>query len=112
MSNKKAPKKKLSEGTQALIICLSAVALIVIALVAVLVVSTQDNSPKPVNMVAVQAEINSKSTYDFDETTEVTEYVRLTVKDKGDIVIRLRSDIAPLTVQNFQTLVKTASTTG
>ena len=39
------------------------------------------------------------------ETTETTEYVKLTIKHYGDVVIRLRSDIAPITVANFQSLV-------
>lgn len=117
MSTNKAPKKqKMSEGTQALIACLVAVAVMIIALVIVLVATTAPDSSStpeteaetaaPVDMTAVQAEINSKTTYDFVPTSQTTEYVKLTVKDMGDIVIRLRPDIAPLTVQNFQTLVK------
>ena len=115
MSNKKAPQKKLSEGTQALIVCLAAVAVMIIALTIVLVATSTPEAPSteteietgaPVDMTAVQAEINAKTTYDFVPSNEVTEYVRLTVKGMGDIVIRLRSDAAPLTVQNFQKLVK------
>ncbi|MBR6782818.1 MAG: peptidylprolyl isomerase [Clostridia bacterium] len=56
-------------------------------------------------MTAIKAEIDSKEAADFVETTEVTEYVKLTVKHYGDVVIRLRSDIAPITVANFQKLV-------
>ena len=56
-------------------------------------------------MAEVKAEIDSKETADFTETAETTEYVKITVKDHGDIVLRLRSDVAPITVENFQTLV-------
>lgn len=56
-------------------------------------------------MADVKAEIDSKETTDFTETTEKTAYVKLTVKDHGDIILRLRSDVAPITVDNFQKLV-------
>ncbi len=39
------------------------------------------------------------------ETTSVTEYVKISVKDYGDIIIRLYPEVAPKTVENFQTLV-------
>ncbi|MBQ1245480.1 MAG: peptidylprolyl isomerase [Clostridia bacterium] len=42
---------------------------------------------------------------DFTETDKTTDYVRITVKNHGDIVLRLRSDIAPKTVKNFKKLV-------
>lgn len=54
----------------------------------------------------VKSEINSKSTADFTETTNVTSYVKLTVKDHGEIVLCLLKDAAPLTVANFQKLVE------
>ena len=57
------------------------------------------------DMAQVKAEINSMSVEDFTETTEVSEYVKLTVKGYGDVIIRLRPDIAPITVENFQKLV-------
>lgn len=56
-------------------------------------------------MAEVKAEIDSKETTDFTETDEITEYVKITVKDHGDIVLRLRADVAPITVDNFQKLV-------
>ena len=59
-----------------------------------------------VDMTAIKAEIDSKKVSDFKETTKTTEYVKLTIKDYGDVVIRLRSDVAPITVKNFQDLVK------
>ena len=50
----------------------------------------------------------------FTETTEVTNYVKMTVTYtsitgslvRGDIIIRLFEEVAPRTVQNFQSLVK------
>ena len=39
------------------------------------------------------------------ETSSVTNYVKLTVADYGDIIIRLYPEVAPETVKNFQTLV-------
>ena len=58
-----------------------------------------------VDMTAVKAAINSMKTEEFEETSKKTNYVRLTVKDHGDIVIRLCPDIAPISVKNFQKLV-------
>ena len=50
----------------------------------------------------------------FTETEEVTDYVKMSVlytasdgvQETGDIIIRLFEEVAPLTVQNFQALVK------
>ena len=108
MSAKNPPKKQMSDGTKALIICLAAVALMIAAIVTVIIVTNLPEAPAAgeVNMTAVQAEINSKTVYDFEETDQVTEYVKISVKDMGDIVIRLRPDVAPITVANFQKLVK------
>ena len=62
-------------------------------------------SDSNVNMIAISAEINSKSNLDFVVTDEVSEYVRISVQGHGDIVVKLRADIAPITVANFQKLV-------
>jgi cyclophilin family peptidyl-prolyl cis-trans isomerase len=56
-------------------------------------------------MTAILAEIDSMSVEDFTETDQTTEYVKITVKDFGEMVIRLRPDIAPISVENFQKLV-------
>lgn len=56
-------------------------------------------------MAEVKAEIDSKETTDFTETSEKTEYIKITVKDHGDIILRLRPDVAPITAANFQRLV-------
>ena len=59
----------------------------------------------PLDMAAVQQEINSRAVSDFVESTEATDYVKLTVRDFGEIVVRLRPDAAPISVQNFKDLV-------
>ena len=57
------------------------------------------------DMNAVANEIDSMNIMDFTETTEKTEFVKFMVKDHGEFVVRLRADIAPITVDNFQKLV-------
>ncbi len=57
------------------------------------------------DMAAVKAEINSMKTEDFEETAKAGEYVKITIKDYGDVIVRLREDIAPITVKNFRNLV-------
>lgn len=61
--------------------------------------------PAKVDMTEIAKEINSLKTTDFEESSSTTEYVRITVKNHGDIVLRLREDIAPETVKNFRKLV-------
>lgn len=70
-------------------------------------VSEEENEPiTTVPTGTVKSEINSKSVADFTETTTTTSYVKLTVKDHGEIVLCLLKDAAPLTVANFQKLVE------
>ena len=115
---KKAPAKKgISEGTLAVIIILAGVLIAAAAIITVLCLSTTDEAtpdttvtqapaiPTDTLMAEVNAAINSHKTTDFEETKETTEYVKISVKDHGDIVVRLRSDVAPETVKNFQELV-------
>jgi peptidyl-prolyl cis-trans isomerase B (cyclophilin B) len=113
---------------QTLIVCAVAVAVILLAVILAIVLggtdatvgggkettagttpsttpSTSAPSTSTVDMSAVKAEIDSMSVADFTETTQTTEYVKVTIKHYGDVVIRLRSDIAPITVANFQKLV-------
>ena len=115
---------------QTLIVCLVAVAVVLVAIILALVLggvdkntttdgketnptttapstsaSTTDPGKLNADMTAIKAEIDSMEVVDFTETTETTEYVKLTIKHYGDVVIRLRSDIAPITVANFQKLV-------
>ncbi|MGN1445959.1 MAG: peptidylprolyl isomerase [Eubacteriales bacterium] len=97
-------------------ICLAAVLVIIVAVIAVVIVSqntsgtqsgkeSQTSAPSAtINMSDIAAEINSKSVSDFEETDQTTEYVKITVKDHGDIILRLRADVAPITVANFQSL--------
>ena len=66
---------------------------------------TQSENSGACDMTAVAAEIDSMGVSQFAETTEKTEYVKFTVKDYGEFVIRLRADVAPITVDNFQNLV-------
>jgi peptidyl-prolyl cis-trans isomerase B (cyclophilin B) len=101
------------------LVCLVAVLVIIAAVAAVIVVSKNasgsssgqesqtaaSTSTVAVDMSDIEAEIDSLSVSDFEETDQVTEYVKITVKDHGDIILRLRSDIAPITVANFQSLV-------
>ena len=113
---------------QTLIVCAVAVAVILLAVILAIVLggtdatvgggkettagttqtttpSTSAPSTSTVDMSAVKAEIDSMSVADFTETTQTSEYVKVTIKHYGDVVIRLRSDIAPITVANFQKLV-------
>lgn len=59
----------------------------------------------PLDMSAVAAEIDSMAVSDFTESAEPTDYVKLTVKDFGELVVRLRPDAAPISVKNFKDLV-------
>jgi len=64
-----------------------------------------ESSEVPNMMSGVLKEIGSLSTADFKETTQKTEYIKITVQNHGDMILRLRADIAPATVENFQKLV-------
>ena len=65
-----------------------------------------------VRMTAVKEEINSMKAEDFIAAEGVTDYVKISVKDYGDIIVVLRDDIAPETVKNFKSLVKKGFYTG
>lgn len=60
---------------------------------------------EPLTMDAVRKEIDSKKVSDFTETDEQTNYVKLTITGYGELVVRLRPDVAPISVENFQRLV-------
>ncbi len=49
--------------------------------------------------------VNSQYLTDFEETEEVTNYVKISVPGHGDIILELLPDLAPETVKNFQKLV-------
>ena len=58
-----------------------------------------------VNMTDVRAKIDSMNVSDFEDTDKVSEYVKISVADFGDVIVYLCSDVAPETVKNFQNLV-------
>ena len=60
---------------------------------------------EPLDMEKVKAEIDSRAISDFVPSSEPTNYVKLTVTDFGEIVVRLRPDAAPISAQNFKDLV-------
>ena len=119
---------------QTLIVCAVAAAVILLAIVLAIVLggtdsviggntdttqgSTQTTAPSTnsgatepadpnlnADMTAIKAEIDSKEVADFTETDKPSDYVRITIQHYGDVVVRLRADIAPITVANFQKLV-------
>lgn len=57
------------------------------------------------SMDEVRAEIDSKKVEDFTESAEPTDYVKISIKGFGELVVRLRPDVAPISVQNFKDLV-------
>ena len=77
------------------------IALVLVAAIAIPLLLSIDTMS-----MQVQNEIDSFEATDFAETQDVTNFVKITVKDYGDIVVRLRPDIAPISVENFQKLVK------
>ena len=58
-----------------------------------------------VDMEKVKAEINAYDYKDFAKTEDVTDFIVIRVKNYGDIVVAMRSDIAPKTAANFKKLV-------
>ena len=119
---------------QTLIVCAVAAAVILLAIILAIVLggtdsviggntdttqgSTQTTAPTTnsgatepadpnlnADMNAIKAEIDSMEVADFTETDKPSDYVRITIQHYGDVVVRLRADIAPITVANFQKLV-------
>lgn len=88
----------------------AAVALIAVAIGLLITQLGKGDEPLSESIVP---EVDQMSADQFTETDQTTEYVKLTVsytdKDgnaqQGDIILRLRADIAPITVRNFQKLV-------
>ena len=68
--------------------------------------TTGQTAPEAFDMEAVKREIDSKAVSDFAAAQGVTDYVLITVKDFGQIVVRLRPDVAPISAANFQKLVE------
>ncbi len=98
--NVQPKKKKMSDAVLVVIIVVAAVIVMAGVVVAAMLIPSGE-----VDMTEIQAQINSHKVTDFTETSSKTKYVKITVKDHGDIVVRLRPDIAPETVKNFQKLV-------
>ncbi len=53
----------------------------------------------------VEREIDSMKVEDFETSDKESDYVLIKVKDYGEIVVVLRSDVAPVSVANFKMLV-------
>jgi peptidyl-prolyl cis-trans isomerase B (cyclophilin B) len=68
-----------------------------------------DNSPTrkgtEIKMSAVKEEIDSMKVSDFVPSSQQSDYVLIKIKDYGEIVVALRHDVAPITVENFKRLV-------
>ncbi len=115
MSNKKKQvAKKSSSGANAVVAVIVALTVLVIAAGVWLAVDrfalidklqeSLDTTGKA-DMTAIEAEINSLTVDDFEASDTATDYVRVDIQGKGSLVLRLRGDIAPITVQNFKDLV-------
>ena len=114
----KAAQKKKRNTTIAVCVC-AAVVTVAVMLVLLLMPKTGagdateptlesrlPSSDEPtVDMNAVKAAIDSKKVSDFTESDEPTDYVKLTVQDYGELVVCLCPETAPITVENFKTLV-------
>lgn len=106
---------------QTMVISIVAIALVILAVTLAIAMGGQqapgknENGTTPstqapttsvdVDMNAIEAEIDSMRVDDFQETDQMTSYVKISIKDHGDVIVRLREDIAPQTVRNFQDLV-------
>ena len=69
-------------------------------------VDPTDTFRADVDMDLISQKIDSMQISDYVETDERTEYVKISVKGYGDIIVRLLSDVAPYSVSNFQDLVE------
>jgi len=60
-----------------------------------------------IRTIMVSREIDSMKVEDFVASEKESDYVLIKIKDYGDIIAVLRSDVAPVSVANFKKLVKT-----
>ena len=97
MSNKKKNVKKTTSGVTAVII------ISLVLAIGMLAVGTY-TALKMINPALFEKPAKPVESA-YKETDEVTNYVKLTVKGHGDIVMELDPDSAPETVANFQMLV-------
>ena len=58
-----------------------------------------------IRMSKVKEEVDSYSVEDFIPSEQKSDFVLIKVKNYGEIVVVLRSDVAPATVKNFKKLV-------
>ena len=58
-----------------------------------------------VRMSAVENQIDKYEVSDFEASKQKSDYVLIKIQNYGEIVVALRSDIAPITVENFKSLV-------
>lgn len=58
-----------------------------------------------IKMMYVEREIDSMKVEDFVKSDKESDFVLITIKDYGSIVVLLRHDIAPVSVANFKKLV-------
>lgn len=57
------------------------------------------------DMNDMAAEINAWKTEDFEEASVASEYIKIVVKGYGDIIIRLRTNVAPSNASGIQWLI-------
>ncbi len=103
-NNKSKATATAREAAQMRIIIICVCVALALVLVGVAAVIINYALARPI-MEEAREEINSMAVSDFTETDRKTDYVKITVKDHGDIVVRLRDDVAPKTVKNFKNLV-------
>ena len=110
--NAAALQPKKDNSTLIITLITVGIGLAIVAAVVLAIMYASGAFATKVDMEEVKSEINSFEVTDFAETADVTDYVKITVKDYGEIVIRLRPDVAPDSVENFQNLVKNGHYTG
>lgn len=107
-----ANKNQLQRRTK-YIIGICAIVCVVAAAVLLSILLSPKNVPpvateapeKTVDMTEIKASIDSMQVSDFSQSDTPTDYVKLTVQDYGELVIRLCPQTAPITVDNFKNLV-------
>lgn len=95
-----------------LLLCFSAVACTSVPTGKAAYDTSETGKGESVKMTYVKEEIDSMKVEDFEPSSQRSDYVLIKVKDYGDIVVVLRRDIAPNTVENFKKLVAEGFYTG
>ena len=67
--------------------------------------NSKTGSGTEIKTMFVEREIDSMTADRFVASEKQSDYVLIKIKDYGDIVVLLRSDVAPITVANFKKLV-------